>query len=264
MQINWAINTAPPFHILQGEYKQQGLCDVLVQTVHRYLPELNGKTEVLPQPRISRALERSDNLCFPCMIAKAQGDGGVYFSLPTHVYYPHVIITNAINAQRIKRKYAVPVALSELLADEQFHFGYPAGRRYGILQPYIEGFDNKPGNRLVRSGDNGPVAILQMISSGRLDYTLDYNIIKRYYELTTGEALTLIPVAENSQQPVFGAIGCSNNAWGRAAIERINTVIPLIRKDADFMQSLEFWFDSNADTGYSDFNTRHLRQANPD
>ena len=240
-EITWAINTAPPFHIIDGEYKQQGLCDVLIDTVHRYLPQLKRQRDILPHPRIGRALERSENLCFACMIAKPQGEQGSYYSEPTHSYTPHQIIANAKAASRIKQKYSLPVPLADLLADEQFNFGYPAGRRYGVLQPFIEGQDNRPGNRLVRSGDNGPVAILQMINSERLDYTVDYSMIARYYQLTTEQQLSLLPIAENHQQPVAGAIGCSNNDWGRNLIRQINQVMPQIRQDAEFQQSLQFW-----------------------
>ena len=241
-QINWAVNTAPPFHIINGDYKQQGLCDALIDTVHRYLPEFKMQRQVLPQPRISRALERSDNLCFACMIHKPQGEQGAYYSMPTHIYLPHHIIANSQAAQRIMEKYPLPVPLADLLADEGFHFGYPAGRRYGVLQPLIEGQDSRPGNRLVRSGDDGPLAILQMIDAQRLDYTIDYSIIRRYHELNTGRLLQLLPIAENHQQLVHGAIGCSNNAWGRNVIDKINSIMPQIRTDADFNQSLDFWF----------------------
>lgn len=242
-QINWAINTAPPFHIVAGDYKQQGLCDVLLDTVHRYLPGLKKRSEILPQPRIGRALERSENLCFACMIKKPQGEQGAYYSKSTHIYLPHHIIASAATAERIRQHYPVPVPLAELLADERFQFGYPAGRRYGVLQPLIEGQDSRPGNRLVRSGDNGPEAILQMIDNDRLDYTIDYSIVQRYFELSSGQLLELLPIKENHNQLVPGAIGCSNNAWGRSVIEQINQVMPQIRSDAEFNQSLALWFE---------------------
>ncbi|MEO3879769.1 hypothetical protein [Rheinheimera fenheensis] len=262
-QINWGINTAPPFHIVDGPYKQQGLCDVLIDSVHRYLPALKKRRDVLPQPRIGRALERSENLCFACMIAKPQGEQGAYYSRPTHVYTPHHIITNDKTASLIKQRYPMPVPLADLLADEQLQFGYPAGRRYGVLQPLIEGQDNRPGNRLVRSGDNGPLAILQMIASERLDYTVDYSMISRYYQLTNGSSLTLLPIAENHQQAVVGAIGCSNSAWGRSVIEQINAVMPQIHADAEFIQSLQFWLDDTGKGQYLRYNRQQLKKLKP-
>lgn len=261
-QINWAINTAPPFHIVSGEYRQQGICDVLIDTVHRYLPELKLLSHVMPQPRIGRALERAENLCFPCMIHKTQGKQGAYYSEPTHVYPPHQIISSKHTAALIKSKYPLPVPLAHLLANDALNFGYPAGRRYGVLQPLIEGQDNRPGNRLVRSGDNGPIAILQMISSERIDYTIDYSITKRYYELTSGNYLELLPIAENNQQPVLGAIGCSNNAWGQSVIRQIDAVMPEIRNDIEFQQSLKFWFEQSAAIPYMQYNNLHLPPLN--
>ncbi|MEH8019142.1 hypothetical protein MN202_18040 [Rheinheimera muenzenbergensis] len=260
-QINWAINTAPPFHIVSGDYKQQGLCDVLIDAVHRYVPELKKHREILPQPRIGRALERAENLCFACMIHKKQSEQGAYYSVPTHVYLPHQIIANNAAAQRIREKYPLPVPLAELLADEEFHFGYPAGRRFGVLQPLIEGQDSRPGNRLVRSGDNGPEAILQMIEAQRLDYTIDYSIIRRYHELNTGQLLQLLPIAENHQQLVHGAIGCSDSSWGRSVIEKINQAMPQIRADAEFNQSQDLWFEHHPQ--YRQLNKRALATIKP-
>ena len=256
--INWAINVAPPFHITEGQYKQQGLCDALINTVHRYLPQLKRHRQILPQPRIGQAMERNENVCFPCMILKTQGEKGRFYSQPTHMYRPHQLITNSETAARILQKYPLPVSLSDLLADDSFRFGYPAGRRYGVLQPLIEGQDNRPGNRLVRAGDNGPPAILQMISAGRLDFTIDYSIIKRYVELTTSEQLVMLPIAENDQQPVTGAIGCTNNAWGRNVIEQINAVMLQIRQDNDFQDSQNFWFEPVQGISYQQFNQEHL------
>ena len=260
-QINWAVNTAPPFHIVAGNYKQQGLCDVLLDTVHRYLPELKKHRQILPQPRIGRALERSENLCFPCMIKKPQGEQGAYYSKSTHIYLPHHIITSEATAARIRQHYPVPVPLAELLADERFQFGYPAGRRYGVLQPLIEGQDSRPGNRLVRSGDNGPGAILQMIDSERLDYTIDYSIVRRYYELTSGRVLSQLPIKENHNQLVPGAIGCSNNAWGRSVIEQINQIMPQVQSDAEFNQSLALWFERQKN--YLQRNKKYLASEAP-
>ncbi|WP_205733379.1 hypothetical protein, partial [Enterobacter hormaechei] len=49
-----------------------------------------------------------------------------------------------------------------------------------VLAPYRE-------RSLVRSGDDGPVALLNMIQSGRIDFTLDYDIILTYLTKTAPE-----------------------------------------------------------------------------
>lgn len=263
-QINWGINIAPPFHIADGEYAQKGLCDVLVDTVHRYLPELKKRRNIMPHPRISMALERSEHLCFPCVIAKKQGERGAFYSQATHVYTAHKIITNQKTANNLKQQYGLPVPLTLLLKDKDLTFGYPAGRRYGVLQPIIEGQRNMADNLLVRAGENGPLAILQMITSQRLDYTVDYSIVKRYHQLTSGVQLHLLPIAENNSQPVMGAIACSNSDWGRSVIQKINHVMPQIHRDEAFQSSLAFWFEDDEAQTYRLFNQKHLAETHPD
>lgn len=263
-QINWGINSAPPFHIVDGEYAENGLCDTLVDTVHRYLPGVKKHRTLMPHPRISMALERSEHLCFPCVIAKPQGQRGAIYSKPTHVYTAHQIITNEKTANNIKQQYALPVPLTSLLKNQQLTFGYPAGRRYGVLQPIIEGQKNMADNLFVRAGENGPLAILQMIASQRLDYTVDYSIVQRYHQLTSGEELHLLPIAENDSQPVIGAIACSNSDWGREVIAKINRVMPQIHSDEAFQNSLAFWFNDDDVQTYRLFNQKHLAESNPD
>jgi uncharacterized protein (TIGR02285 family) len=255
-RLNWAMNDAPPFHILHGEYQRQGVCDVLIKVVHRYLSEMRPRYLVMPQPRIAQSLDNKEPVCFPCMIYKPEGEERAIYSKPTHVYYPHQIITNATTAKTLKALYGEPIPLEKLLNDSRFRLGYPAGRRYGVLQPLL----NEHDPYLARSGPGGTVAILHMISSGRLDYTIDYPMIANYFQQLYSRNMETIAILENHHQPVAGAIGCANNAWGKQQISRINQVMSEIRNDPEFMEVIKLWHDDNdggADFDY--FNQQGLR-----
>ena len=83
--LQWGINDAPPFHIIDGPYQGLGLCDGLMDAVHRALPHKQRSVWLMPQPRINSLLEQQSELCFPCMIYHDQQDERVNFSQPTHV-----------------------------------------------------------------------------------------------------------------------------------------------------------------------------------
>jgi len=241
--LSWATNTAPPFHIMAGPFDHQGICDALLDSIQLHLPQLRHQILVMPQTRIHQALNRKEQLCFPCMIHRSQATKTAVFSQPTHQYRPQGVITRKALASHFTEQFGSPLVLANLLADQTFKLGLAAGRRYGELESVLEPYRK---NGLVRSGDDGPVALLKMIQSGRIDFTLDYDIILTYLKKTAPEqakGLVYMPLAELTK-PVAGAVGCSNNDWGRHQIELINTVLPKVKADPEFKKSLELWFST--------------------
>lgn len=251
--IQWAINDAPPFHVIEGPYQGLGICDVLIDAIHRALPEVRKSVWVMPQPRISAALDDRISLCFPCMIFKGAHDQKAYFSLPSHIYLPHQLITTQAKAQEIKNFYSAPLFFEKLLADQRFRFGYPAGRRYGSLQPLLE----KYPAALARPGSGGAIAIMQMIKANRLDYTLDYPVVANYFQHTGQGELAQIMLQENEGQHVAGAVGCARTDWGLSVLTEINKVMPVVRQDPAFIRVLELWAGADP-ASFLKFNQQHL------
>lgn len=241
--LSWAINTGPPFHIVGGIFDKQGLCDQLLSSIKTQLPEVTHQYLLMPQTRIHQALNNREPLCFPCMIHRAQPTKTAVFSTPTHWYRPQGVITRQALANHLTQQFGSPLVLTRLLASKTYKLGLAAGRKYGDIEPLLEPYRK---NELIRSGDDGPIALLKMIQSGRIDFTLDYDIILTYLNKTAPEqakGLVYVPIEELSQ-PIAGAVGCSNSDWGRQQIELINKIIPKVQADPAFRQSLELWFDT--------------------
>lgn len=297
--IHWVTNPSPPFHINHGPYQQQGVCDVLIDAVHRQLPEYQRQHTEMPQDRISRALSDGEPMCFPCMIYRSSMRGTVLFSKPTHVYRPHQIITTSSMAGQILQRTGQPVHLPTLLRQPDLVFGYPQGRRYGVLQADIDQY----GRAVTRPGFDGSMAVLEMIATGRLSYSIDYDIVKNYYnqlhklsltaeelqqplpaaphsgalviagrESTSGDllfnhrpnmAMVGLPIASRLDEPVWGAIGCPNNAWGKQRIADINRHITAIRQDPAFYQTLLRWNNTAAQPDYADYWARWVDYLDP-
>lgn len=253
--IQWAINDAPPFHIIDGPYQGLGICDVLIDAVHRALPDVRRNVWLMPQPRISAALEDGIGLCFPCMIYKGTHDKVAFYSMPTHMYQPHHVITTAEKASMLSQKFGEPLPFAKLIADDAYRFGYPAGRRYSVLQPLIEQFPPF----LARPGSGGAMAILQMIKADRLDYTLDYPVVANYFQQSGKGHLITLPLQENADQHVAGAVGCARTSWGTAVLHKINSVMPQVRQDPAFIQVLTLWAGADA-VNYLKFNQQLLAQ----
>lgn len=152
------------------------------------------------------------------------------------------MIASLNTASRIRSKYSLPLSLEALLKDKDFLFAYPTGRKMGALQPMIERVMGAEGG-VMETGVQGPNKLLHLISIGRLDYSVDYDIVIRYYNLgSSGEDLLFMPLKENHEQFVFGAVGCTNNAWGKSVIDKINGVLPQLLNDQVYLDNLLFWF----------------------
>ena len=247
--LEWVINTAPPFHISDGFHAGLGICDALIDVIDKHLPELESNRYVLPQSRIRKQFQRKANQCFPCMIYRPT-PGDTIQSEPTHFYYPHGIITTSEKGREIQALYGNPVRLASLINDRSFRFGYPDGRHYPAVQNILDQASQNDISRINLTGENATVAILSMIKKGRLDYTLEYQILHNFDKAENFSSdLVFLPVAETRGQHVLGAIGCTNSEWGQAAIARINQVLPLARQHPDFLKVLGLWFNDDPDAG---------------
>lgn len=247
--LEWVINAAPPFHIVDGPLAGQGICDALIDVIDQHLPELKSKRLVLPQSRIRKQFQAKENQCFPCMIYRPI-PGETIQSEPTHFYYPHGIITTPEKARLIHARHGNPVSFASLINDNTLRFGYPDGRHYPAVQNILDKALQTDISRISHTGDNATVAILAMIKKGRIDYTLEYQILQNLDNAVNppGE-LVFLQILETQGQHVLGAVGCTNSEWGRAAIAKINQVLPLVRQHPQFLKVLGLWFNDDPEFG---------------
>lgn len=257
-EIIWAVNNAPPFHIFKGEYQHQGICDTLVSAFEEALPQYRHRKELMPHPRISALMMADRNYCFPCVIHKANTEYALH-SEPTHIYPTHGIITRAELAQQWQQAFAAAgsdrVRLAAVLAQREFRLGQPVARRYGDLQPLIEDYQLQTDLHVNVSGDDNNVALMSMIASGRLDFTIDYQAMLRYYQLNDDGAdsnLVFVPLQETAQTQIIGSVACSATDWGRESIAILNQAIPAIRTNQNFLNSLRTWLGGDDPQAYLD------------
>ncbi|MCC2616285.1 hypothetical protein LJ739_08535 [Aestuariibacter halophilus] len=236
----WGINNAPPFHIMSEPFKHAGLCDVLVDELIDRLPDLKHQRYFAPHSRIRQQVIAGENLCFPCMIKRPPSEHW-YFSDVTALYPPHQLIARTSALERWQGE-EVQVSLRSLLNRKELVFGISASRKFPpTIQRLI---DNAPfpSTQVQLTGTEGTVRLLNQINLDRIQYTIDYPAIFRYYTLSQGLTdLSLSPIAENHDEWVYGAIGCTNNAWGRHVIGAINRAIPAVLEDKTYLENQSFW-----------------------
>lgn len=242
----FGVKASPPFHITQGEYKNNGFCDVLVKTIQSELPDTRQVIRKMPHGAIQTIMKREGSMCFPCMINRTGHNPDYYFSKTTHLYAPHGIITRSSLASEIIKKYGSPVSLEQLLAKSELRFAQPVGRRYGDIQHLLDKYllGTKYHKRV--NGEFALYNLLAMILIERVDYTIDYEMMIQSYQRNAGalendDSLMFIPIKEYKGKVVRGAVGCSNDDWGKNATKLINQVINDVRSNDKFQQSLDYW-----------------------
>ncbi|NMH59461.1 hypothetical protein [Alteromonas ponticola] len=242
--IQWAVNPAPPFHILSGSFYRLGMCDVLVDQLSRNLSQVQHSTLMMPHVRIRREIEAKENLCFPCVI-KREISPLYYYSDVTVVHPPLGVITTRKNRQAFKAAGILKkgrVSLQALAKDKQFYFGKPTARKYPTpLQEVVDSFATS-NHYFSVSGADASTRIMRQITLGRLGYTLEYPTALRYFTLTRGaNDLVFVPTQEYGNRAVPGAIGCTRNAWGKEAIDKINMALKDVVNHPDYVAIQQFW-----------------------
>lgn len=228
------------------------------------LPDIQHEILPLPYSRISKLLEAGEKVCFPCMIHKPQANQKAQYSQPVIIYPPHVLITTATTKRRLLYKYGEPIPLQQLLADNNYLLALHKSRRFGdTLQPLLDA-NPAPSNRMLNSNaDLGPTTLLRMVSLERAEYTIDYPSILRFYNLQN-TALEAIDIAENQQERVLGAIGCSASApddFAKRALAQINPALKRqVLHNPEYKQRMSRWFGQHNKDYWSNYKQLILQQ----
>ncbi|MDG6096561.1 hypothetical protein EXU34_03780 [Alteromonas sp. ZYF713] len=242
--IRWIKNPSPPFHILDGHHAGYGICDVLVDKINARLSPLDTTIDVYPQSRINRLIEGTENLCFPCMIKRQDTERFVY-SKKTTVYPPLGIILRKELLADLYPTSPETLSLTELLNNDSLIFGFAGARRFpDELQSAIDA--HKDGDNVIAlPGVLGPLRLLKQIDFERIHYTLDYPGVLRYFAIKeNNQSLTYMLTTEYGEQPVYGAIGCTNNAWGKRAVKAIDSVLDEVIADPEYRENQTFWLNT--------------------
>lgn len=217
------------------------MCDVLVEQLQSSMGDVNHDIRVIPQTRVNLLAEKDKNLCFPCMIKRQKHDFFVYSDVTT-MHPPFGLIMTVSTQIKLGLDPEHPVSFADITARTDLRFGRPVARKYpDDLQHIIDSHAND-SHFIAVNGTDATTRVLQQIEMNRLDYTIEYPTVMHYYQATKrAPDLVFIPIVETINDPVPGAIGCTKNAWGEQAIERINEALTVISTRPDFQNQQQLW-----------------------
>ena len=242
LNITWLVSDTPPFHISQGSLAGNGICDGLVEHLQSNIKNVHFETHVVPQTRIGKMLAKGDSVCFPCMIHNAQPSDRVIYSEPALIFPPFVLITTKELAQKLNVGDS-PIDIVELMNNPQWKFGKEAARRYGELHSIISPLPAFRNAIFSHNSNESTTAIAELMSRGRIDYTIDYPTTLQLFKKRGYNNLTYIPIKQ-AEQFIVGAVGCSaqNPEFSTEALKVINEALKTkVINSESYQKHLDFW-----------------------
>ncbi|MHB2079843.1 TIGR02285 family protein [Pseudomonas asiatica] len=230
----WLVRDLPPFTILEGPEKGQGVIDQLLPLLIRQMPEYDHSILRVNRARGIQMLQDLNSFtCDPTLLWTPERAEYVRFSVPSlGVLSGGLVLRKDSEALVVPYLDGQEVDLHALLSKTPLKLGVVAERSYGTQIDAI--LRQLPDTAFSRHyGNDATANLLQMQQLGRLRMVLGYWPEVRYLVEQQGGAL-----ADYRFHPVQGVnryqflhVGCSNSELGREAIAHIDQLLPALRRD---------------------------------
>ncbi|KYC24725.1 TIGR02285 family protein [Pseudomonas sp. ABFPK] len=230
----WLVRDLPPFTILEGPEKGQGVIDQLLPLLIRQMPEYDHSILRVNRARGIQMLQDPNSFtCDPTLLWTPERAEYVRFSVPSlGVLSGGLVLRKESEALVAPYLDGQEVDLLNLLSKTPLKLGVVAERSYGTQIDAI--LRQLPDTAFSRHyGNDATANLLQMQQLGRLRMVLGYWPEVRYLVEQQGGAL-----ADYRFHPVQGVnryqflhVGCSNSELGREAIAHIDHLLPALRRD---------------------------------
>ncbi|MFK5668922.1 TIGR02285 family protein [Pseudomonas shirazica] len=230
----WLVRDLPPFTILEGPEKGQGVIDQLLPLLIRQMPEYDHSILRVNRARGIQMLQDPKSFtCDPTLLWTPERAEYVRFSVPSlGVLSGGLVLRKDSEALVAPYLDGQEVDLLNLLSKTPLKLGVVAERSYGTQIDAI--LRQLPDTAFSRHyGNDATANLLQMQQLGRLRMVLGYWPEVRYLVDLQGGAL-----ADYQFHPVKGVnryqflhVGCSNSELGHEAIAHIDQLLPALRRD---------------------------------
>ncbi|NIF16213.1 TIGR02285 family protein [Pantoea sp. Cy-639] len=228
----WLVRDLPPFTILEGPAKGQGVIDQLLPQLIEQMPEYEHSIVRVNRARGIQMLQDSSFTCDPTLLWTPEREKYVRFSTPSLA-----VMSSGLVVRRQDQALLAPflddqhVDLQRLLAQTRLKLGIVAERSYSAQVDQV--LRQLPDSAFSRHyGNDATANLLQMQQLGRLQLVLGYWPEVRYLIQQQGGSLEdyrFYPISGVNRYQYLH-VGCSNTPLGREAIAHIDQLLPELRR----------------------------------
>ncbi|MDZ3996242.1 TIGR02285 family protein [Pseudomonas sp. Teo4] len=230
----WLVRDLPPFTILEGAEKGQGVIDRLLPQLIAQMPEYEHDIVRVNRARGIQMLQDPRTLtCDPTLLWTPEREKFVHFSIPSLG-----VLSGGLLVRRQDQAVVAPylleqqVDLKRLLTDTQLKLGIVAERSYSAQVDAI--LRQLPDEAFSRHyGNDATASLLQMQERGRLKLVLGYRHEVSYLTGQQGgskDDFLFYPILGVNRFQ-FLHVGCSDTPLGRQAVAHIDQLLPALRQN---------------------------------
>lgn len=228
LKIDW-----PPFQILKGEDAGKGRFDRLNKLLQEHLDQYEHENIEMNWARYWQEVKEGNHILNSMAIKTEERLHYTIYSDPVSFSLPHRIIMAKSKIDKMGNPESV--SLTEFLTDSQYSGILEQGRSYAAtLDSELEKREIE-GNYLRKPLD--VEQILNMIISGRVDYTIEYPLIVDYmlnkYDLPKEAAIGSIAIKELPPY-VVAFVAAPKNSWGKEVIGDLNRVLGKLKQEKSY------------------------------
>lgn len=237
--IYWRVIDWPPFYILHGPDKGQGIYDVLIDQMVEALPQYRHKKVEMNTQRILMELQKESTVCTPSALANTPA----LLSSANSFLLPHRLIYYSDDYPTLR--HLDKISLSRLLSRADFKLGVAPKRYPKAINSVLE--SHKKNKKITIQ--NNYNSLVKMFFRKRIDGLIEYtpviNYSKRLLNLNVNtSSLALAEISSEDYLTVHFA--CPNNQWGKKIIEQINQVLSEETTQFNYLYSRLRWYDNQS------------------
>lgn len=240
--ITWLKHDFPPVYILNGENKNHGIVDGMIEIYKKNLPEFDHVFVYGNSARIQEIIKKGQKALYASSLKTSKRKKYSVFSIATSITYPNTIILKPYN-NRISQ--GEELSLESLISNNKLTGGFTDKRAYGgQIDNLLERYQNNK-NILFRSGDNSLEGLLKMLGEKRIDYTIGYPWELEYnIRLKQNKKKFLIKNISELRGSRWNKvyIAAPKTDWGIKMIKRLNNILIKARIDEEYYFCQSRWY----------------------
>lgn len=179
---------------------------------------------VVNAKRSWRMIRAGEPVCHLVSLRTPEREAQAYF-VNTHLVPPPQLVVRAPTLPQLPLSAAGEVDLERLWRLPRLHGAVVEGRSYGGRLDAL--LAQRPAGAMesYAPADFG-MRVLQMLASGRIDYTLDYDFVLQYQKGLTPalQELVSVPLQGHGELQLSG-IACPRTPWGARAVQRLRQLL---------------------------------------
>lgn len=267
--LTWMVMDLPPAGIIEDGRLTDGFVDLTMKMIFDEMPEFEHRVEVTPISRIWLKLSEGAPTCFTTALVTPERERVAYITL-THLILPLQLVARSAAVDKLPRN-----KKGEVLADQLFERSDLSGLvtpKRSCSAPLDALLAARPASSGIHevaeagSGSN----ILQMLSRGRADYTIEYDFVLNYQYQKSPQTikiqdLRVLPFA--GAQPMPAGIACPRTEWGHKMILRLDAILLRISQRAQYREASRRWMSPDIikrnQATYNEFYRRRMLPTDP-